>query len=935
MQRPGPSHHEVVDSQFGNNARIHQGDNTINLHIPHRPDRPAIHVIPYPRNEDLVHRPDLVDKLNKLLPHPSTISYSAALWGLGGSGKTQIALNYAYQRCANASCSVFWVHADSKATFSQDYKTIARKFGIDKNLEDEDLLVAVRDGIETLPNWVLILDNADDLRLFGVGLAAEQIKSLLQYIPQAPSGTVLWTTRDAQITGTLVGPGRAIEVARMRSDEAKLLLMVSRNEETSGDEAEIDTLVKELQWLPLAITQAGVYMRRTSTSVEGYLSLLAQSKKRWDTLKMDRFDRHRRPNVPNNVLETWAISIDRIREESEITYKILHVISYVSNENIPYAIIATTLKHIDNDLEEKPEELESEATKAIIRLKEFSFLGIRQMEDGNRNYEIHKLVQEAARYGLSVRKTNPISENYISQMESETQTGRHGSVRDLEFLIESKRSRIMGRDAGKDVESEGYFSSIALQVIDDLFPEPQQDTWTQCERYLAHAVQIGEWANLSDKQDETADLLQRVSAFLYDRGRWREQHLVDEKTLELHRKVLGDKHPQTICAIEYIASSYQRQGRYGEAEPLQAQVLDLRREILGDNHSDTILAMIYMAEIYRDQGRYSEAESLNLQVLNLRQEILGDKGPDSIDAMTDLAVTYRKQGRYTEAESLYLQALDLQREINGDKRQTIRAMGGLAATYHEQGQLIKAESLTVQVMDLEREVLGDKHHPDTAVFMGNLAGMYSEQGRHSEAEALGIQLLSLQQDVLGDKHPHTIKAMESLAATYGIQGRYNEAERLKVQVLCLRQEVLGDKHLDTITAMGSLAATYGIQGRHSEAEPLEVQVLSLRREVLGEKHLDSITAMGSLAATYGIQGRYNEAERLKVQVLSLRQEVLGDTHLDTIEAMDDLAHIWYILDRDQDAIALMQQCLQYRHSILGPEHPDTIESAEALEQWKS
>jgi hypothetical protein len=86
MQRLTSSRREVANSQFGNNARIHQGDNTINLHLPHRPARAAIHWIPYPRNEDLVHRPDLVDKLNELLPHPSTTSYSAALWGLGGSG---------------------------------------------------------------------------------------------------------------------------------------------------------------------------------------------------------------------------------------------------------------------------------------------------------------------------------------------------------------------------------------------------------------------------------------------------------------------------------------------------------------------------------------------------------------------------------------------------------------------------------------------------------------------------------------------------------------------------------------------------------------------------------------------------------------------------------------------------------------------------------
>lgn len=93
MEQPTVSSKEAANSQFINNqfrdgTRIHQGhnDTTLNLHLTHRPARAAIRLIPHPRNEYLIHRPDLVDKLNPLLRYPSAISYSAALWGLGGSG---------------------------------------------------------------------------------------------------------------------------------------------------------------------------------------------------------------------------------------------------------------------------------------------------------------------------------------------------------------------------------------------------------------------------------------------------------------------------------------------------------------------------------------------------------------------------------------------------------------------------------------------------------------------------------------------------------------------------------------------------------------------------------------------------------------------------------------------------------------------------------
>ncbi|RFU74991.1 hypothetical protein TARUN_7273 [Trichoderma arundinaceum] len=740
MQQPAPSRREVANNHIGNNATIHQGDNAVHFHLPPQPARAAIRVIPYPRNEEIVHRPDLVEKLNTLLPQTSTSAYcSAALWGLGGSGKTQIALDYAYQRCDNTNCSVFWVHADNEATFSQDYKTIAHKFGIDESLKSEDLFAAVRDQITTRPDWVLILDNADELKLFGVGHAPDQPKSLLKYIPHAPTGTVLWTSRDAHIVGTLVGPRRGIEVASMRPHEAEELLMISRSIEMDTVEEEIAILLEELQWLPLAITQAGAYMRRTSTSVKEYLSLLAQSKKRWSILKRNEFDRHRRGDVPNNVLETWSISIDRIGQESEMAYRILHVISYIDNQNIPHEMITAIIRHSNknfkkllemeeetDDNSEADDDLEAEAVKAIMRLKEYSFIGVRQVEDGERNYEIHKLVQEAARYGLSLSDSSTIITNVLN--------------------IYTRK------------ESEGYFSSIALQVIKELFPDPQQNTWAQCEKYLAHAVQVAEWADLSEKQNETAKLLDTVSNFLYDRARWREKELVDKRALELRQKVLGERHPDTITNIASLASTYFQQGRYSEAEPLDVQVLSLRQEVLGDKHPNTINAIANLASIYHQQGQYSKAEPLQVQVLSLQQEVLGDKHPD-----------------------------------------TISAIANLASTYHQQGQYSKAEPLQVQVLSLQQEVLGDKH-PNTILAIANLASTYHQQGRYSEAEHLQVQVLSLQQEVLGDKHPSALRAMHNLAYTWERQGRHHDALVLLQQCLQYRRDTLGPGHPDTVSS---------------------------------------------------------------------------------------------------------------------------------------
>ncbi|KAH7112255.1 hypothetical protein B0J13DRAFT_461481 [Dactylonectria estremocensis] len=183
---------------------------------------------------------------------------------------------------------------------------------------------------------------------------------------------------------------------------------------------------------------------------------------------------------------------------------------------------------------------------------------------------------------------------------------------------------------------------------------------------MAHAVQVGEWAELCGKEIEIAGLLERVSGFLYERGRWREREPVNERALNLWRSVLGEKHPDTISSMASLAETYHGQGRYGEAEPVCIKVLGLRRETLGEKHTDTIRSIADLAAIYHQQGRYSEAEPIKVKVLGLRQETLGEKHLDTIWSMASLATTYHAQGRYDEAEPIYIEVLDLRRTL-GEK----------------------------------------------------------------------------------------------------------------------------------------------------------------------------------------------------------------------------------------------------------------------------
>jgi tetratricopeptide (TPR) repeat protein len=634
----------------------------------------------------------------------------------------------------------------------------------------------------------MIIDNADNLKLFGVGRQARtegedehHDQNLHEYIPCAPQGTVLWTSRDGHIVGTLVGARRGIEVQHMAMDEAMDLLARIRDipSTAAGDsgEAGVDALLKELQYLPLVISQAGAYMRRLSKTAEEYLRLLKQGNTRWEVLMVSDTDRHRRPEVSNSVLETWRISTNQIQAESEMSYHILHVIAYVDNQDIPQELLAAAAHTIKNkdDQSSTRQISELEVLEAVARLKELSFLSLRQTDDGGRSYEMHKLVQEAIRYGLT-----------MSSLAETTTDESFNGLKDM----------------------QAFYSGIALQVVRGLILSSMGPTsWAKFEKYITHALRVGEWAELSSTEVKTATLLEVVWSFFLERGRYRELGPVAERVLGLRRDVLEEKHPDILRGMENVAVTYRNQGLYIEAESISQEVLNLRREVLGNTDTATIRTIENLAVIKYFQGQYDQASKLEETILQLRSEVLGEKHRDTIRARTSLVSTYLEQDRQKEAHRIAVKALALAREELDEKDPlTMQCMSSLATIYYKQELYKESKELVQKALKLQQEVLGEKH-PETIGTMSILGDIYGRQGQLEEGEEILLRALEFGRELFGEKHRITVGIMALLAPTYYSQGRHNEAEQLLRTVLSLQQQTLGESHPNTILVMDILDLT--------------------------------------------------------------------------------------------------------------------------------
>ena len=198
-----------------------------------------------------------------------------ALVGLGGIGKTQIALRFVHAvKQEHPEYSIFWVPALSMETFEQVCEDVARAIGIRQpqdSKEDIRKLVQERLGTKAAGKWLLIVDNADDAELLhGTG----QAEGLIDFLLQSDDGLTVFTTRHSEVAQLVAGSDN-IEVEKLERKEAVALLekALVRKRPLYNDTLVTELLI-ELDYLLLAFTQAAVYMNTNKSSISEYLRLL-------------------------------------------------------------------------------------------------------------------------------------------------------------------------------------------------------------------------------------------------------------------------------------------------------------------------------------------------------------------------------------------------------------------------------------------------------------------------------------------------------------------------------------------------------------------------------------------------------------------------------------------------------------------------------------
>lgn len=492
--------------------------------------------------------------------------------------------------------------------------------------------------------WLIIYDNADDPDMWlSEDNTATELKKLIPYSDQ---GRVLFTTRNRQLAQRLV-PSNVVSITEMDEETATEVLRKSLIQKDLLDDPDVTTaLLKQLTFLPLAITQAATYINNTGIQLPDYLALLQEQEQDVVELLSENFeDEGRYLETQNPVAMTWLISFHHIQRQNPLAIDYLSFMACINPRNIPRSLLlpASSLKR---------------QTDALGLLSAYSFITTQK----DRSFSLHRLVHLATR-------------NWLRQND----------------LLQSWLRKATNR-------------------LDDVFPNSQYTNRPLWRLYMPHALYLIKEDGGVASREGYAGLLQRIGRCLHKDGRYNEAEGLLRNVVDIQEAKNGSTDVLTLVAMGHLASTYRKQGRWKEAEQLELQILETSIKELGPEHRNTLDSMHHLTLIYSKQRRWKEAEELEMEVVEISTRVLGEEHPDTLNSLFNLASLYWEQGRLDEAEELEARLLELSRKVIGvDHPDTLMNMHNLAFTWHDMGRHEEAFKMMEDCIQLRVDTLGPEH----------------------------------------------------------------------------------------------------------------------------------------------------------------------------------------------------------------------------------
>ncbi|KAI5464983.1 hypothetical protein BGZ63DRAFT_482666 [Mariannaea sp. PMI_226] len=708
------------------------------------------HYLPFPRNKNFVGREDIINHLQQLL-FANEDHQRVALVGLGGMGKTQVALRISHLIKSNAleqkNYSVLWIPALSMASFEQGCIDILHEFGIkctgdqgSQKVHDRyqnpkkklrELLSSDMAG-----KWFLIVDNADDMNvLYGT---QQQSGGIANFFPDSDNGRILFTTRSQEVAVS-VAQDNVIELPEMALKEAKGFLQKSliKKDQVQEDDL-VDELLQKLTCLPLAIAQASAYINKNKTSIREYLRIFQNTNQDMvELLSCGFHDGSYYQRTQGAVATTWVVSFNQICDIDQDAAKLLYFIAFIE----PKAIPRTLLPGLGS---------EQRMTSAIGTLCGYSFLSRREDSE---TYDMHSLVHLGTLLWIT--------------------------------------SQGLGRRERQ----------AAVTCLLNAFPIVKWEHRHIWREYLPHALKL--LREDVDDTEMTCQLEHMVGQCLLFDGRGKEAIKLLEHAVAIREKTLGEGDPKRLELQNELGFAYLFNEQVEEAIELLKHVVVIHKKILPEDDPSRLPALHGLADAYLAKGNNKEAVELLDFMVNSFTNFFKHNQDKLIALISTFATFSQRTGQVKEVLELMEHAdASILKEVGEDHPNRLNFRQQLAQLYLVDGQVEKAIKLLQNLVTIQKAAYGE-NHPFLLISQQNLAQAYRLNKQGKEA----VELLEHVVVGLEKKFPEgnsvRLKSKIQLGEAYLANEQFMEAMEQLDRILAVELKTPGEaiskfKHMEQL-----------------------------------------------------------------------------------------------------------------------------------------
>ena len=714
--------------QNQNQGNIYNADQmTINNAL--APPQPLTEIpqnIPYIGTEIFVVRVKDLENIDQLLAKNKPLAITSVT-GMGGVGKTELAVQYALRYQQNYSGVICWIEAKRSDIMGQ---IVSFCQSIDIN--PPDYLQTPQDRLNYCWNhWI----EGNILLIFDDVSSYNNIKQSLP--PKNNKFKVIVTSRQK------LGRLQQLKLQVLKPAEALELLKQIVGEERVNNELEIaKNLCRWLGYLPLGLDLVGRYIYNDDfLSIEETLELLKAEKLKAEALLTPNEDEGDM-TAQLGLAAAFKLSWDKLSPEVQKLGCYLSLFgaelfdwSWVESSHVYDAQILTKARRDDllkyDLLQLNKEEVRDKPLLSYHPLVYQYFAGkFQELED--REELKHKFCKSLIPVSQSIDEM-PILK-VIKQFSI--------AVPHLEMIATVMREKIEDEDI--------YLPFIGL----GRFYEGESN-YQEAERWWTDCLLICK-ERFGEEHEYIATSMNNLALLYNSQGKYKAAESLYLKALGMYQKLLGEEHHSVATTINNLAALYKLQGKYEAAEPLYVKALVMKKKLLGEEHHSVATSMNNLAELYRIQGKYEAAEPLYVKALEMRKKLLGGEHLDVALSLNNLALLYDLQRKYEAAEPLCVEALAMRKKLLAQEHPDVAtSMNNLASLYYSQGKYEAAKPLYVEALAMRKKLLGEEH-PDVAQSLSNLASLYKTQGKYKAAEPLYQQAIKIYETVLGNQHPWTI-----------------------------------------------------------------------------------------------------------------------------------------------------------------------------------